>query len=138
MTNDSEFSLFYAHNLTKIYGTFNSRIANIITFIQILFGSSLALDVTKTFPLLSDYHWTFWTGAIVTATAILSFVYKLLAHLRILHIKEQQSNFLEMTTLNLIIISVSLLIFQEILLRTEPEPSFEHYVPKRPPPKPKK
>lgn len=76
MTNDSEFSLFYAHNLTKIYGTFNSRIANIITFIQILFGSSLALDVTKTFPLLSDYHWTFWTGAIVTATAILSFVYK--------------------------------------------------------------
>lgn len=76
MNADSKFVLYYSHNLTKIYETFNLRIARVIVLIQILLGSSIAINLTKIFPTLNIEHWNFFSGLIIAFVSALNFVYK--------------------------------------------------------------
>lgn len=76
MNIDSKFVLYYAHNLTKIYETFNLRISRVIVLIQILLGSSIAINLTKIFPTINIEYWNFFSGLIIAFVSAINFVYK--------------------------------------------------------------
>ncbi|GJH43265.1 hypothetical protein [Pasteurella canis] len=76
MNVDSKFVLYYSHNLTKIYETFNLRISRVIVLIQILLGSSIAINLTKIFPSINIEHWNFFSGLVIAFVSALNFVYK--------------------------------------------------------------
>lgn len=76
MNVDSKFVLYYSHNLTKIYETFNLRVARVIVLIQIVLGSSIAINLTKIFPSINIEHWNFFSGLIIAFVSALNFVYK--------------------------------------------------------------
>lgn len=76
MNVDSKFVLYYSHNLTKIYETFNLRISRVIVLIQILLGSSIAINLTKIFPTVNIEYWNFFSGLIIAFVSALNFVYK--------------------------------------------------------------
>ncbi|QIM63220.1 hypothetical protein A1D29_07970 [Pasteurellaceae bacterium Orientalotternb1] len=76
MDNKRLFDLYYSYNLTKIYETFNLRIANFILLVQFVLGSSIVVDFERFLPPHSRNMWQFISGLIIVILSALSFIYK--------------------------------------------------------------
>lgn len=70
------FDLYYSYNITKIYETFNLRIANLILLIQFILGSSIAVDIVRILPQNCRNYWHLGTGLTIVCLSAISFVYK--------------------------------------------------------------
>ncbi|QIM65493.1 hypothetical protein [Frederiksenia canicola] len=76
MDNKRLFDLYYSYNLTKIYETFNLRIANFILLMQFILGSSIVVDVVRFLPPHIRPIWHLISGLLIVFLSALSFIYK--------------------------------------------------------------
>lgn len=70
------FDLYYSYNITKIYETFNLRIANFILLVQFILGSSIIVNFEKTLPICCQHYWNLGSGILIVFLSASSFIYK--------------------------------------------------------------